>query len=81
MVSNAGVGDTDRTLLEDRVGIVMKDFSRESYDEAVGALLELLDDSDLGARCRRSAYERFDLEKVGAERYRRIYQRIYGWTT
>jgi glycosyltransferase involved in cell wall biosynthesis len=77
VVSNAGIGDTDRALLDDRVGIVVKEFSHEAYDEAVGALLELLDDPDLAARCRRSAYERFDLESVGAERYRRLYQRIF----
>lgn len=76
VVSNAGIGDTDRSLLDDRVGIVVRDFSRKAYDEAVVALLELLDDADLTARCRRSAYERFDLEKVGAERYRRLYRRI-----
>jgi glycosyltransferase involved in cell wall biosynthesis len=76
VVSNAGIGDTDRALLEDRVGIVVRDFSREAYHEAVVALLELLDDTGLAARCRRSAYERFDLEKVGAERYRRLYQRL-----
>lgn len=82
VVSNAGIGDTDRTLMDDRVGIVIRDFSREAYDEAAGALLELLDDADLAARCRRSAYERFDLEKVGAQRYRRLYQRIQdGYTT
>jgi glycosyltransferase involved in cell wall biosynthesis len=77
VVSNAGIGDTDRALLDDRVGIVVRDFSREAYDEAVGALLELLDDAGLAVRCRRSAYERFDLEKVGAERYLRLYQRIF----
>jgi glycosyltransferase involved in cell wall biosynthesis len=76
VVSNAGIGDTDRTLLDARVGIVMRDFSRESYDEAVGALLELLDDAGLAVRCRRIAYERFDLENVGAERYRKLYRRI-----
>jgi glycosyltransferase involved in cell wall biosynthesis len=81
VVSNAGIGDTDRTLLDDRVGIVVRDFRRDAYDEAVGALLELLDDADLAARCRRSAYERFDLEKVGAERYRRLYRRLYGCAT
>jgi len=77
VVSNAGIGDTDRALLDDRVGIVVRDFSREAFDEAVVALLELLDDTGLAARCRRSAYERFDLEKVGAERYLRLYQRIF----
>ena len=77
VVSNAGIGDTDRALLDDSVGIVVRDFSRDAYDEAVVALLELLDDGDLAVRCRRSAYERFDLEKVGAERYLRLYQRIF----
>jgi hypothetical protein len=38
--------------------------------------LELLNDADLAVRCRRSADERFDLKKVGAERYRRLYRRI-----
>jgi glycosyltransferase involved in cell wall biosynthesis len=76
VVSNAGIGDTDRALLGDRVGIVVRDLSVEAYDEAVAALMKLLDESDLAARCRRSAYERFDLESVGAERYRRLYQRI-----
>ena len=77
VVSNAGIGDTDRVLLDDRVGIVVRDFNRDAYDRAVSDLLELLDDPDLANRCRSSAYERFDLEKVGVERYRRLYQRIF----
>src|SRR5262245_21433463 len=77
VVSNAGIGDTDRALLDDRVGIIVSDFNREAYEQAVSGLLELLEDSDLANRCRRSAYERFDLEKVGVERYRRLYQRIF----
>jgi glycosyltransferase involved in cell wall biosynthesis len=77
VVSNAGIGDTDRVLLDDRIGIVVKDFNRDAYDQAVSGLLELLDDADLANRCRRSADKRFDLEKVGVERYRRLYQRIF----
>jgi glycosyltransferase involved in cell wall biosynthesis len=76
VVSNTGIGDTDRALLDDRTGVIVKDFNRDAYDEAVVALLKLLDDAELAVRCRRSAYERFDLEKVGAERYRRLYQRM-----
>jgi glycosyltransferase involved in cell wall biosynthesis len=77
VVSNAGIGDTDRVLLDDRIGIVVKDFNRDAYDQAVSGLLELLDDADLANRCRSSADKRFDLEKVGVERYRRLYQRIF----
>lgn len=76
VVSNAGIGDADRTILDNRVGIVVRDFSRESYDEAASAILKLLDDAGLAARCRRVAHERFDLQKVGVERYRRVYRRL-----
>jgi hypothetical protein len=81
VVSNAGIGDTDRTLLDGRVGIVVRDFSRKSYDEAAGALLELLGDADLAVRCHSVAYELFDLEKIGAERYRELYRRIEDGST
>jgi len=77
VVSNAGIGDTDRVLFDDRVGIVVTDFNRDSYEKAVNDILELLDEADLPNRCRRSAYERFDLVKVGVERYRRLYQRLF----
>lgn len=77
VVSNAGIGDTDRLLSDARVGIIVRDFNQDAYEQAVSGVLELLNDAGLAARCRRSAYERFDLENVGAERYRKLYQRIF----
>jgi glycosyltransferase involved in cell wall biosynthesis len=77
VVSNAGVGDTDHILLSDRVGVVVGDLSKRAYDEAVRELEGLLADPELAERRRRSAYERFDLERVGGERYRRLYRKLF----
>jgi len=77
VISNAGIGDTDHILLGDRVGVIVRDFNRRTYDEAVRQLEDLLDDPELAERRRRSAYERFDLERVGGERYRRLYRKLF----
>lgn len=74
VVSNAGIGDTDQILLNDRVGAVLKDFSGDSYEKAIADLGELLQDQGLAARCRNSARRWFDLHEVGGERYRRLYR-------
>jgi glycosyltransferase involved in cell wall biosynthesis len=77
VISNAGIGDTDQILLSDKVGVVVKDFNRQAYDEALRQLDDLMADPELVKRPRRSAYERFDLERVGGEGYRRLYRKLF----
>jgi glycosyltransferase involved in cell wall biosynthesis len=77
VISNAGIGDTDQILLGDRVGVIVRDFTRPAYDQAISQLEDLLSDPELPRRCRRCAHERFDLERVGGERYRRLYQKLF----
>lgn len=77
VISNAGVGDINHILLGDQVGVIVGGFNREAYDEAVRQLEDLLGAPELAERCRRSAYERFDLERVGGERYRRLYRKLF----
>jgi glycosyltransferase involved in cell wall biosynthesis len=77
VISNAGIGDTDQILLSDQVGVIVKDFNRQAYDEALRQLGDLMADPELVERPRRSAYERFDLERVGGERYRRLYRKLF----
>lgn len=76
VIANTGVGDTDKQLTEDRTGVLVDKFEGSTLARAVAETLELLEDDDLAERCRRSSRARFDLGKVGGERYRRLYGNI-----
>lgn len=76
-VVNPGVGDVDAILREYRVGVVLDDGSPQSMRAGADALIELLADPDLPARCRRAAEERFSLEG-GAARYDALYHACVG---
>jgi hypothetical protein len=52
---------------------MLDDFSTESY---VSALKRLEDLGNIGEKCRETAQREFDLEKVGGERYRRLYRKL-----
>lgn len=75
MAINGGIGDSTRMTLDDKVGVIVDDFDTASLDAAAGELVRLAVDERAATseRCRASARERFDLERVGGERYRRIY--------
>ncbi|MEP6705361.1 MAG: glycosyltransferase, partial [Acidobacteriota bacterium] len=73
IVTNRGVGDVDTVIEGNAVGTIVHDFSGESYKEA---LILLQDLGDISARCRDTARAEFDLEKIGGERYRRLYVRL-----
>lgn len=76
IVSNSGVGDVDEQLIEDKVGVIIKDFSADSYNKAVGEIDDLRSAGDLAEKCQKSAMERFDIEKIGGARYRKLYRRL-----
>ena len=77
IVVNDGIGDTTQFILEDRTGVLISEFSAESYNQALDDLDRLMQNrKELAERCKKSAKERFDLIKVGGARYRRIYQRL-----
>ena len=71
-VVNAGVGDVDAILRDYRVGVVMNDASPENMRAGAAALIELLADPALPARCRKAAEECFSLDG-GAARYDALY--------
>jgi glycosyltransferase involved in cell wall biosynthesis len=76
VVVNDGVGDTTEIIESDKVGVVINEFSVEAYRRAIGELATMMVDQGLPARCIESAVRRFDLEKVGGERYRALYRKI-----
>jgi hypothetical protein len=76
VISNAGIGDVDDVIAEDRVGVILNAFNRESYERVLEEMRRLLFDPGIAERCRESARKWFDLATVGGVRYRRLYQRI-----
>ena len=75
VVCNAGIGDIDQVIEGNRVGVLLRQFDREAYFQALRAVEELRRDG-VSDRCRAAARQRFDLEKVGGARYLRLYRRV-----
>ena len=73
VISNRGIGDIDDVIERNGVGVMLHDFSTESY---LSALKRLEDLGNIGEKCRETAQREFDLEKVGGERYRRLYRKL-----
>lgn len=74
IIANSGVGDVDELIFSENVGVLFDSFDRESYQNAIFQLRRFR--IDLGQRCREVALRRFDLEKVGGHRYRRLYEQL-----
>jgi glycosyltransferase involved in cell wall biosynthesis len=76
VISNSGVGDLDTLIENEKVGVIVRGFEEKDYTDALEKIKLLTRDPDLRERCRRTAFEKFDLESVAGDRYRRIYQRL-----
>jgi len=73
VLSNAGVGDTDRVLRESGVGLIVESMTPEACEAAVRALWGRLGEANLEARCQAAARRWFDLEGVGGPAYVELY--------
>ena len=76
VVCNAGIGDVDEVIEGDRVGVVLRDFDDESFARALKEVEALRAEGNLSERARASAERRFDIERVGGAKYRRLYARL-----
>lgn len=76
VISNSGVGDVAELIEENKVGAVLAEFDEKSYFLALTELEELAKSSDLRENCRVAARNKFDLERVAGEKYRRIYEKL-----
>src|SRR5260221_2660737 len=77
VIINAGVGDSDTLISAQRVGAVITDFSHDEYEEALQTLAESATD-ETRARARQVAEQFFDLQRIGAHRYARLYEEVLG---
>ncbi len=74
VVINAGIGDTAEIVTDNNVGVVIKDFTVPSYEEAARRLLSLKQEGEvLRKRCRDVAERYLSVEK-GVEKYYKIYR-------
>lgn len=77
VVINSGIGDSENIVNQERVGIVVSDFSDSGYRNSISKLNELLSDSaSLERRCRFVAENYFSLDE-GAEKYSQLYQKYH----
>lgn len=75
VVINAGVGDASELVANERVGVIVYEDSPTEMERAYRELMALLDEPDLGERCRRVAETHFSLD-VGVSRYRALYRAV-----
>jgi glycosyltransferase involved in cell wall biosynthesis len=74
VASTAGVGDVDRILGPD-VGVLVRDFGRESLHAAAKRLVALASHSQTAGRCRDVATRYFSLDR-GVERLLGLYRAL-----
>jgi len=76
IVCNAGVGDLDKLIVDNRAGALLREFTSKGYLEALDEIERLRAEENLAERLREVARREFDLVGVGRKRYRRLYQRL-----
>ena len=76
LVCNAGVGDLDKLINENQVGVLVAEYSLQAYQQALDEIEIMRGDAGLAERLRAVARREFDLETVGRTRYRRLYERM-----
>jgi glycosyltransferase involved in cell wall biosynthesis len=73
VVINPGVGDTEELVLDNKVGVVIRQFDRGCYIDAARELVEIKKGGQaLISRCRAAAEKHLSLE-LAADKYAKIY--------
>lgn len=74
VVINSNIGDCDRLIRSNRIGIIVEEFSNNNYRKAVEELKLLMNaGEDFRERCRKAAEDYYSLN-LGVSRYSRIYK-------
>lgn len=76
VIINAGVGDSDEFVADQKLGAVVNGFNETEYRRA---LLEIEDlaSAETRNRARQAAERFFDVRRVGVERYARLYEKVF----
>ena len=78
LIINAGVGDSDRLIEEDRAGVLLKNFEAADYQVAATEIVKMCRRPVQTREHARSIAERsFDVSVVGLESYEALYEEIF----
>jgi glycosyltransferase involved in cell wall biosynthesis len=76
-IINAGIGDSDALVKDERAGALVQEFTAGEYARAASSITSLLSDvEETRRRLRETARKLFDVRGVGLARYARLYQRV-----
>lgn len=75
VITSPNVSDTDDIINRDQVGVIVKEHTEESYQQAFMELCEILKDKNLAERCRKSAEGHYALAPA-CERQFALYQQL-----
>jgi len=76
LVINSGIGDTRELVSNNRIGVVINDFSEKEYLDKIRELLNFIrEGKELSKRCRLTAEKYLSLD-IGVERYQGIYKEL-----
>jgi glycosyltransferase involved in cell wall biosynthesis len=77
LIINAGIGDSDVLVTQEKVGALVRDFNEDEYANAWAVIEGLAGSPEQTRRHTREVAERlFDVRRVGVERYARLYERV-----
>jgi glycosyltransferase involved in cell wall biosynthesis len=81
LIINAGIGDSDILITQERVGALVEDFSEIEYSHA-SAIIEghVNNPAQTRRRTREVAERLFDVRRVGVRRYACLYEKILAGT-
>lgn len=80
VITTDGIGDCSRFVLDNNVGVVLKDLSDQTIQAGANYLHKMwLRDHrlEISTRCRKIAENNLSLKSVGHKRYREIYHRLF----
>ncbi len=75
VVTTPNVSDTDEIIRREKVGVVLKNHTKDAHTTAFRELQELLKDPELAVRCRRAAEKHYSLTPA-CERQIALYKRL-----
>jgi glycosyltransferase involved in cell wall biosynthesis len=78
LIINAGIGDSDALIDDEKVGALVRQFDQEEYSRAVGQIEAMTDDVEQTRQHTREVAERLlDVRRVGRERYIELYEQVF----